>query len=159
MEFLDNDNDKGIYWVVFFVILLIMAIVGYKFVFSYHKPKDENKTDEELAEGFKFDDYKGTWVLYGDEDKVVQELRINIVDGSTLTFDYSIEEIVSFESKTAELEDNVATFDIEDSDSEMNISGRLIFRNDKIFLVITSANSSDISLGTIEFSEKMDNEV
>lgn len=159
MEFLDNDDDKGIYWVVFFVILLIIAIVGYKFVFSYHKPKDGKKADEELVEGFTIDDYKGTWMLYGDEDKVVQELRINIVDGSTLTFDYTIDEVVSFESQTAEIEDNVATFEIEDSDSEITISGRLIFRNNKIFLVITYANSDDISLGTIEFSEKMDNEV
>ena len=35
MEEFENEYDKGIYWVIFFIGLLIIGLIGHYFVFSY----------------------------------------------------------------------------------------------------------------------------
>ena len=140
--------------------MIIFAVVGYFFVFNYHKEEDKSEVDDSTEESTNYDDYKGVWFLKGeDEDEPSEELCINIIDGSTLTFDYFVKDVAYFESQTASIEANQANFDIVDRNDEITLSGRIIFRNDKIFLVITSSSVEDISPGTIEFIEKSNDSV
>ena len=161
MEEFENEYDRGIYWIILLVVVVILAVVGYFFVFNYHKKAKENVEEAVLEDDSDINSYKGVWTLYGDESKAFEEVCINIIDGSTVTFDFFIDGVAYFESQTAHLENNTATFEeIVDSKNGTIISGKMIFRNDKMFLAITtSSDEDDISPGTIEFTEKSDESV
>ena len=157
MEEFENEYDKGIYWVIFFIGLLIIGLIGHYFVFSYsNEKKEDNKVIEEKKEE-NIDSYKGVWQLFEDEDDLypVQELCINYIDGATITFDYLLKDGYKFESQTADLISNSASFEIYDR-IEGKISGKIIFKNNKVFLAITSSDIEDITPGTIEFNLRVD---
>lgn len=154
MEELENEYDKGIYWAIFFIGLIIIALLGYKFVFSYNKDEDVSDKDVTLEDNLDIDDYKGIWQLFGDDEIPEQELCVNIIDGSTITFDYFVRDVAYFESQTASLDENTATFTMKDRNEEITVVGKLIFKNDKVFLAVTSSSLEDIATGTIEFSSR-----
>ena len=155
MEEFENEYDNVMNWVVFFVALIVIAIVGYRFVFNYQKNKDDD-IDILEEDTINIDEYKGVWVLYGNNDTILQELSINIADGSTITFDYIINGKIYFESQAATLDGDRANFDITDRDKEINIKGRLVFGNEKISLVITYSSTDDIPLGTVDLLDRID---
>lgn len=148
----ETEGEKFIYWGVFFVIIIIMAIGGYFLAFGNKKDVDTSKK-EETEEKYNYDKYRGKWLLK-DEEKINEELDINSIDSSKVEFSYSIKDIATFENQTALLEGATAEFDITTNDEQIELSGRLVFREDKIVLVITDTNNDDISLGSIEFTEK-----
>lgn len=156
MEEFENEFDKGIYWIIFFVILIVIAVIGYNFVFKYGTKETKKKSETVVNEIFDVDQYKGVWQLFGDADLPEQELCINIIDGSTITFDYYIKDLVYFDSQTASLEDEKANFIITDRQGTINIEGSIIFKNDKIFFAITSTSFEQIPLGTFQFLDKSD---
>ena len=155
MEELENEYDKGIYWIIFFVIIIIVAILGYKFVFNYEK--NDDSAEEATEEKININDYRGVWALKGEEDLPNEELIIDMIDGSTITFSYFVKDTAYFESQTAEIIDDEATFNATDRDEKITIIGKLIFNEDKISVVISNSNVEDISLGMIEFNEKVEN--
>ena len=85
------ENDKMIYWFIFFAIIIVAAILGHKYVFDFAKEK-ENKRQEivDKKEEFDIDEYMGVWQFYAGEDLPLQEVLINYIDGSTITFDYYV---------------------------------------------------------------------
>lgn len=148
----ETEGEKFIYWGVFFVIIIIMAVGGYFLAFGNKKDSNTPKK-EETEETYNYDKYRGKWLLK-DEEEVNEELDINSIDSSKVEFNYSIKDIANFENQTALLEGATAEFYITTEDGEIELSGRLVFREDKIVLVITDTNNDDISLGSIEFTEK-----
>ena len=148
----ETEGEKFIYWGVFFVIIIIMAIGGYFLAFGNKKDVDTSKK-EETEEKYNYDKYRGKWLLK-DEEEINEELDINSIDSSKVEFSYSIKDIATFENQTALVEGATAEFDITTNDEQIELSGRLVFREDKIVLVITDTNNDDISLGSIEFTEK-----
>ena len=148
----ETEGEKFIYWGVFFAIIIIMAVGGYFLAFGNKKEVNESKK-EETKEEYNYDKYRGKWLLK-DEEEVNEELDINSIDSSKVEFNYSIKDIATFEKQTALLEGASAEFYITTEDGEIELSGRLVFREDKIVLVITDTNNDDISLGSIEFTEK-----
>ena len=157
MEEMENEYEKGIYWVVFFLIIFFAAFLGYEFVFNNSKSKEKEKY-KEVIEVQDYDKYLGVWQLFGDDDVPEYELSVEIIDGATVTFDFAVKDVVSFESKTATFEDDIARFELE-SENEDKISGRLAFKNEKVLFTITSSSFDDITVGTIEFSEKGEEEL
>lgn len=157
MEEMENEYEKGIYWVVFFLIIFFAAFLGYEFVFNNSKSKEKEKY-KEVIEVQDYDKYLGVWQLFGDDDVPEYELSVEIIDGATVTFDFAVKDVVSFESETATFEDDIARFELE-SENEDKISGRLAFKNEKVLFTITSSSFDDITVGTIEFSEKGEEEL
>ena len=157
MEEMENEYEKGIYWVVFFLIIFFAAFLGYEFVFNNSKSKEKDKY-KDVIEVQDYDKYLGVWQLFGDDDVPEYELSVEIIDGATVTFDFAVKDVVSFESETATFEDDIARFELE-SENEDKISGRLAFKNEKVLFTITSSSFDDITVGTIEFSEKGEEEL
>ena len=157
MEEMENEYEKGIYWVVFFLIIFFAAFLGYEFVFNNSNSKEKEKY-KEVIEVQDYDKYLGVWQLFGDDDVPEYELSVEIIDGATVTFDFAVKDVVSFESETATFEDDIARFELED-ENEDKISGRLAFKNEKVLFTITSSSFDDITVGTIEFSEKGEEEL
>ena len=147
------ENDKMIYWVIFFIIIIILAVVGHYYVFSYAKEKE--KLREEVAEevSVDLDKYIGVWQIFGDEELPLQELLINVIDGSTITFDYYVNGVAYFESQTASLEDDTATFSITDRDELGIVSGKMTFRHNKVYFVIVDSDIEDVVAGTYQFMD------
>lgn len=161
MEDLENEQDRIGYWIVFFVVVLVVAVVGYFIVF-YNNDKASSKKEvpDIIEEEDKLNNYIGVWAMFtDDEDMPDSELCINIIDGSTLTFDYYIKNTLYFESETAHIEKNTANFEIKDESSEVTLEGKIVFRNDKLFLILESSSNEELSLGTFEYTEKVDNSV
>ena len=157
MEEMENEYEKGIYWVVFFLIIFFAAFLGYEIVFNNSNSKEKEKY-KEVIEVQDYDKYLGVWQLFGDDDVPEYELSVEIIDGATVTFDFAVKDVVSFESETATFEDDIARFELED-ENEDKISGRLAFKNEKVLFTITSSSFDDITVGTIEFSEKGEEEL
>ena len=119
---------------------------------------DEKVGNEEKEENVTYDSYLGVWQLFGNDDVPEYELSIEIIDGATITFDFAVRDVVYFESKTASFEEETARFELENEDEE-KLVGRMSFKNDKVLLTITSSSFEEITVGTIEFSEKGDEQL
>lgn len=156
MEELENEYEKGIYWVIFFVVIFFAAFLGYEFVFNNPKKEEKSKYKDVVLEN-DYDEYLGVWQLFGNDDVPEYELSVELIDGATITFDFAVKDVVSFESETATFEDDIARFELEDDDEK--IVGRMAFRNDKVLFTITSSSFEEITVGTIEFSEKGEDEL
>lgn len=150
MEEFENEHDKGLYWVVFFVGLLFVGILVHNFVFSYRENRKEE--EKEFVDGFDVSLYKGIWGLYEDDGEVREELSIDVIDGPTITFSYSKGEDIYFESETASLEDNIAHFIIDDEDG--NVTGKITFTNDNIFFTVISSTVDGIVDGTVMLEKR-----
>lgn len=148
----ETEGEKFIYWGVFFVIIIIMTVGGYFLTFGNKKETNKSQKTETKGE-YNYDKYRGKWFLK-DEEEINEELDIDNIDSSKVEFSYSIKDIATFEEQSAILEGASADFDITTDDEQIELSGRLVFREDKIVLVITDTNNDDISLGSIEFTEK-----
>ena len=152
MEEMENEYEKGIYWVVFFLVIFFGAFLGYELVFNNPK-QEEIENEKDIVEVVDYDKYLGVWQLFGDDDVPEYELSVEMIDGSTITFDFAVKDVVSFESETASFDDDTARFELEDENGDKLI-GRMAFKNDKVLFTITSSSFEDITVGTIEFSEK-----
>lgn len=149
------ENDKMIYWFVFFAVLIFLAILGHKYVFSYAEDKQKEK-DEIIEDEINIDKYIGVWQFFGDDELPLYELLINVVDGSTITFDYYVNEVAYFESQTAELLGDTANFQIVDRDNLGSAKGKLIFKDNCVWVVITSNDIEGINSGTFQFATRSD---
>lgn len=150
------ENDKMIYWFIFFAVLIFIAVVGHKYVFNYANEKKKEKEEVVNKDEVNIDDYIGVWQFYADDELPLQEVLINVIDGATITFDYYINDVAYFESQTASLIDNVATFEISDREELGTAKGKITFKNDKVFLTIIKTDIEGVNSGTYEFSEQGD---
>lgn len=149
MEEMENEYEKGIYWVVFFVVILFAAFWGYEVVFNSKEVEKEEK--EEVIESENYDSYVGIWQLFGNDDIPEYEFVVHMIDGETITFDFGVRDVIYYESKTATFDGDVARFEIDDDENKL--VGKIAFKNDKVFFIITSSSLDGITVGTIEFSE------
>lgn len=151
MEEMENEHDKGIYWLIFFALIIILGVFLHSFVSKFDS---NSKTEVEIVDGNvdNYESYIGVWQIYGNDDVPNYELSINVLDGSTVTFDYAVKDFERFESEIATIENDTARFSINSNDIE--IVGKMVFRNNKIYFTITSSNVSEISTGTMTFSDK-----
>lgn len=151
MEEMENEYDKGIYWIIFFVLIIILGVFLHSFVSKFDS---SSKNEVEIVDGNvdNYESYIGVWQIYGNDDVPNYELSINVLDGSTVTFDYAVKDFERFESEIATIENDTARFSINSDDIE--IVGKMVFRNNKIYFTITSTNVSEISTGTMTFSDK-----
>ena len=147
----DLENDKMIYWFIFFGVLIFLAVIGHRYVFDYVAQKEKVNEKEHVYEKYDINDYIGVWQFFGDDDLPLQELLINVVDGSTITFDYYVNGVAYFESQTAILIDDTAEFDIRECDGLGFAKGNFTFRDNKIFLVVTSTDIENVNFGTYQF--------
>ncbi len=147
------ENDKMIYWVIFFIIIIVLAVVGHHYVFNYAEEKEKLREEVKEEVGIDLDKYIGVWQLFGDDEVPLQELLINVIDGSTITFDYYVNGIAYFESQTASLEDDTATFSITDRDELGTVTGKMTFRHNKVYFVVSDSDIEDIVAGTYHFSD------
>lgn len=154
MEELENSSDKGIYWIIFFIGLLIIGFLVHNFVFSYKNEEKDVREGSDEVEEFDIIDYIGIWQLFGESDIPEHELSIISVENNILTFDYYVKDIASFVKQEAKLDGNVAKFDMVDVDRNFFVSGKIIFRGNRVFLAIISSSFEDIVTGTIEFNIK-----
>ena len=150
------ENDKMIYWILFFGGIIILAVVGHYYVFSYADSKEKQREEEKEVEAVELDNYIGVWQFFGDSDLPLQEVLINVVDGSTITFDYYVKDEAYFESQTASLEDDTATFSMSDRDESGIVSGKMTFRHNKVYFVILSSDIDGVVAGTYVFSDVSD---
>ena len=150
------ENDKMIYWILFFVGIIILAVVGHYYVFSYADSKEKQREEEKEVETVDLDNYIGVWQFFGDSDLPLQEVLVNVVDGSTITFDYYVKDEAYFESQTASLEDDTATFSMSDRDDSGIVSGKMTFRHNKVYFVILSSDIDGVVAGTYVFSDVSD---
>ena len=158
MEEFEIEYEKGYYWGVFFIVLLVVGLVGHNLVFNNKKEKQEKTKVDIIEEKIDFDSYKGVWQLFLDEGDhfPAHELCINYINADIITFNYYLDGY-KFENQTAKIvvDDNSASFVIND-EVEGDLSGKIIFKNNKVFLAIISSNIDDIATGTIEFRVKTD---
>ena len=154
MEELENANDKGIYWIIFFIGLLVIGFLVHNFVFSYKNEEEDIYEGSDEVEEVDVIDYIGIWQLFGEGDIPDHELSILSVDNNVLSFNYYIKDVASFVGQEAILNDNVATFDMLDVNRNIFVSGKIIFRSNRVFLAIVSSSFEDLVTGTIEFNIK-----
>ena len=161
MEEFENEYDKGFYWVIFFIGLLVIGLLGHYFVFGYSKEEKNNSVIVDEEQEIDLNSYKGVWqwFLGEDDDYPVQELCISYINGNIISFDYFLKDGYKFENQTAELvsdsDSMYALFEIKD-DVEGNIFGKISFKNNKVFLAITSSDIEDITTGTIVFDVRVE---
>ena len=151
----DLENDKMIYWFIFFGVLIFLAVIGHRYVFNYVENKEKEEEKQIFYdENYDINDYLGVWQFFGNDDLPLQELLINVVDGSTVTFDYFVNDVAYFESQTASLVDDTAEFNISERDNLGFVKGKFTFRDNKIFLVIISSDIDGVNAGTYQFKVK-----
>lgn len=157
MEYLENEESKGIYWIIFFLFIIVIIILGYYFVFEKGvNKKSSTKEVEQDEEIENMDNYIGIWKTKDSEDEEIitdYELTIIKIDGATVIFDLKLSEKYVFNNQFGDLEDNRATFEI---DSELaKVSGDLTFKDNYIYIsIISSSDEDEIPIGTMRFDNK-----
>ncbi len=184
MEYLENDNERSFYWIIFFIFVIGLVVLGYLFVL--HPSKEKLVKDKEAkVEEIDYDKYLGKWYV-SSEDGYSEDTELEILkfDGSTVIFsltgkrdakmheEYEEEnttedkaqeekttetteesEKYEFPSINAEFDEEKALFDI--NEEKISFSGTISFKNDIIYLVITSSSDENyIQTGTIRFDHK-----
>ena len=156
MEYLENEENKGVYWIIFFLFVIVLIILGYYFVFEKGvNNKTGNSEIEEKQEDEIIEDYIGIWKTKDSDDGEIitdYELTIIKIDGSSIVFDLKLSEEYIFNNQFGDLEDNKASFDIDKDD--IKISGDLSFKDNRIYLSILSSTDDDVPIGTIRFDSK-----
>lgn len=153
----DLENEKGVYWIIFFIVLALVAVLGHYFVFNYSNEKEKKKDETKEEDQINVNDYIGIWqLIYEESDTPEKEVCINVVDGSTITFDYFIKDGVYFDSQTAHLDGDTATFEMVDRKNEVSVEGKIVFKNDKLYFTVTSSSSDEVLTGTYQFTDKGD---
>lgn len=156
MEYLENEENKGVYWIIFFLFIIVLIILGYYFVFEKGvNNKTGNSEIEEKQEDEIIEDYIGIWKTKDSDDGEIitdYELTIIKIDGSSIVFDLKLSEDYIFNNQFGDLEDNKASFDIDKDD--IKISGDLSFKDNRIYLSILSSTDDDVPIGTIRFDSK-----
>ena len=157
MEYLENEESKGIYWIIFFLFIIVIIILGYYFVFEKGvNKKSSTKEVEQDEEIENMDNYIVIWKTKDSEDEEIitdYELTIIKIDGATVIFDLKLSEKYVFNNQFGDLEDNRATFEI---DSELaKVSGDLTFKDNYIYIsIISSSDEDEIPIGTMRFDNK-----
>jgi hypothetical protein len=96
---------------------------------------EQNITEEFLK-------YKGVW-RNDDSDNPVDEFIINDINGKTVSFDYLIYRVTTFENAKAEFDGQTAVFDIK-NDLGWNLKGFFLMNNDQVILTITECSDNNI---------------
>ena len=120
----------------------------------------ENTTSKEEAtvqnnnkeEGIDVNSFKGVW-HYPDSVYPDDELIIKNIDGNKITFDYVIDGITSFENVTANLDKNIATFDVK-NEGDWNIKGTMEFKENSIEFTIKESSNENVPTINITFDKK-----
>ena len=117
MEEFEIEYEKGYYWGVFFIILLVVGLVGHNLVFNSKEEKNKDNAVDIVEEKIDLDSYKGVWQLFLDDGDhfPAHELCISYINDDVVTFDYYLDEH-KFVNQTAkmDLDDNSASFEIND---------------------------------------------
>lgn len=189
MEYLENDNERSFYWIIFFIFVIAVVVLGYFFVLHPSKQKLEKEKHEEEVE-IDYDKYIGKWYV-ASENGYSEDMELEVLkfDGSTVIFslsgkkdskieeeseeeETSIEESsiegtteettpekqeetdkYEFPSINAEFDDEKALFEI--NEENISFSGTISFKNDIIYLVITSSSDENlIQTGTTRFDHR-----
>ena len=156
MEYLENEENKGVYWIIFFLFIIVLIILGYYFVFEKGvNNKTGNSEIEEKQEDEIIEDYIGIWKTKDSDDGEIitdYELTIIKIDGSSIVFDLKLSEEYIFNNQFGDLEDNKASFDIDKDDIKISVD--LSFKDNRIYLSILSSTDDDVPIGTIRFDSK-----
>ncbi len=157
MEYLENEENKGIYWIIFFLFIIVIAIAGYYFVFEKGVQKKSNNNeihDEEKKESIN--DYIGIWKTKDSEDDEIEldyEIDITKIDGATVIFDLILSDELMFTNQFGDLVDNKASFDIDNE--EIKISGEITFKDHCLYLSILSSSDDElVPIGTMRFDNQ-----
>ena len=156
MEYLENEESKGIYWIIFFLFIIVVVILGYYFVFE--KGVDKKNNDYDVKEEVKeesIEDYVGIWKTKdGDDEEIITDYELTIIkiDGATVIFDLKLSDNNIYNNQFGDLVDNTASFDIDNED--VKISGELTFKDNYIYLSILSSTIEDVPIGTMRFDNK-----
>jgi len=117
------------------------------------KEKTEKNTEKEE----KSFDIKGVW-QYPDSIYPNEEVIIKSVNDNKITFDYVIDGITSFDNVTADLNNDIATFDVK-NDGDWNIKGTMTFKNNTLEFNIKESSNENIQTSTTTFSVKSNKSV
>ena len=155
MEYLENEENKGVYWIIFFLFIIVIIILGYYFVFEkgVNNKTSNNEIEEEKQEE-KIDDYIGIWKTKDDDGEIISDYELTIikVDGTSIIFDLKLSDEYIYNNQFGDLEENRASFDV-DKDG-VKISGELSFKDNRIYLSVLSSSEEDVPVGTIRFDNK-----
>ena len=155
MEYLENEENKGVYWIIFFLFIIVIIILGYYFVFEkgVNNKTSNNEIEEEKQEE-KIDDYIGIWKTKDDDGEIISDYELTIikVDGASIIFDLKLSDEYIYNNQFGDLEENRASFDV-DKDG-VKISGELSFKDNRIYLSVLSSSEEDVPVGTIRFDNK-----
>ena len=116
--------------------------------------KNETKVDNTQNEQ---NEMKGVW-QYPDSTYPDEELIIKSIENNKITFDYIIDGITSFDNVVANLDKNIATFDVK-NDGDWNIKGTMTFKDNKLILDIKESSNEYIPVKTTTFSIKTNKSV
>lgn len=160
MDDLDNGMERGVYWTIFLIVVLVIGIGGYILTFGLKRDtKGKKKTDTDITEGVDLNVYKGVWYLTNDHDDVDREFIIHHVDGDTVVFDYLIKDGPHFLSESIILADDVGSYDMNSEDDEVNLKGTVTLKKNKVYFAISASNSEIITTEMLIFSEKKENSI
>ena len=103
--------------------------------------------------------YKGVWRSDQVLDSGIpdEEFIINDITNNSINFDYIKYRIVSFNSVTAQLTNNIATFEV--ANNNINIKGTVTLSNNTIILTINSSSFESVKPGSYTFRAKAQNSV
>jgi hypothetical protein len=157
MEYLENEESKGIYWILFFLIIIVITIGGYYFVFEKGVSKKHNEIDvKKEEETDSLDKYIGAWKSKdSDDDEVIKDYEVDIIkiDGATLIFDLKVSDELLFPNQFGDLVDNKASFEI--NTDEYKISGDITLKDNSVYLSILSSSDDElITIGTFRLDNQ-----
>ncbi|MBR1413882.1 MAG: hypothetical protein IJ574_04360 [Bacilli bacterium] len=118
------------------------------------KDSNTNKSDSSKLEKNEenIEDYIGVW-QYPDSNYPNEELIIKKINSNVITFDYVIDGITTFESVTAKLYKNEATFDVK-NEGDWNIKGTMKFNNNTVVFNIEKSSNDNIPVNKTTFTIK-----
>ena len=130
----------------------------YKFVFkdtnniNNTEPVNDDTKENELSS------YKGIWQYYTNMPDIPEmELCINSIDNNKINFTYDVYRITGFENVNAELNGNIANFEINNDYS--NVKGTITFENNSVIFTITESTDEFVKPETITFTVKSENSI
>ena len=127
----------------------IDLIVKDKKTFSVKSDKSSIRGNSNVEPDLDVISYKGVW-RNDDSSNPVDEFIIIEINGNTITFEYLIDGITTFENGNATLDGNKANFDIT-NELGWTLKGYFVMENDEVALTITESSSDNIEKTTIVY--------
>ena len=147
MEYLDNDDEKGFYWIIFIIFIILIIVLGYFFVFKDdNKPKRITVEEEEDVEDIS--NYIGSWKIEQDDEyNTSYKIVIKEITDNVITFDINIRDnLFEDQSATIKKSNDKAEFKIS---GKYDVEGIISWKDNKLYLTIT--DSSDLDVIPIDF--------